>query len=180
MGRRRVYLPTPNPAIPKFPTNNQTRIGLVGSRYYTSHLNQTEINKILLYLNFDMVSRGYFGVMDGDGSTFGIAGPPGSNVIEKLFADYLTAKGIEVTPVPFTGGSDYVSFMSDLKKPIGGLHTGAGVAQDPCYHQPCDNYSNANSTVLTINGKVALPPPPPPSLPTRGLIEEATDWGHIS
>ncbi|PWW77590.1 Zn-dependent exopeptidase [Tuber magnatum] len=129
--------------------------GLFGSIYYTSHLNQTEIDNILLYLNFDMVSKGYFGVFDGDGSTHGLAGPPGSEVIEKLFVDDLTSKGITVTPVPFTGSSDYARFMDALKKPIGGLHTGTGVAEDPCYHQACDDYSNPNSTILTVNAKSA-------------------------
>lgn len=71
-----------------------------------------------------MVSRGYFGVFDGDGSTHGLAGAPGSEVIEKLFVDHLTGKGITVTPAVFTGGSDYASFMDTLHKPVGGLHTG--------------------------------------------------------
>lgn len=71
-----------------------------------------------------MVSRGYYGVFDGDGSTHGLAGAPGSEVIEKLFVDYLTGKGITVTPAVFTGGSDYASFMDTLHKPVGGLHTG--------------------------------------------------------
>ncbi|KAG0642733.1 hypothetical protein HOY80DRAFT_948952 [Tuber brumale] len=129
--------------------------GLIGSKYYTSHLSKTEVDKILLYLNFDMVSKGYFGVFDGDGSTHGVVAPPGSEVIEKLFVDDLTRKGITVTPVAFTGTSDYASFMDTLKKPIGGLHTGTGVEQDPCYHQACDDYTNPNSTVLTINSKAA-------------------------
>lgn len=128
--------------------------GLVGSKYYTSQINNTaEADNLLLYLNFDMVSRGYFGVFDGDGSTHGLAGAPGSDVIEKLFVDHLTSKGINVTAAVFTGGSDYASFMSTLNKPVGGLHTGTGVAQDDCYHQACDTYDNANPTTLTINAK---------------------------
>jgi hypothetical protein len=102
-----------------------------------------------------MVSRGYYGVFDGDGSTHGLAGAPGSDVIEKLFVDHLTSKGINVTAAVFTGGSDYASFMSTLGKPVGGLHTGTGVAQDPCYHQACDTYNNSNPTTLTINAKAA-------------------------
>ena len=142
------------PLIPSIlPPLTPLRNGLLGSKYYTSHLNQTEVTKILLYLNFDMVSRGYFGVFDGDGSTHGLAAPPGSDVIERLFVDDLTSKGITVTPVPFTGSSDYASFMDTLKKPIGGLHTGAGPAEDPCYHQACDDCINPKSTVLTVNAK---------------------------
>ncbi|KAF3926295.1 hypothetical protein ABW20_dc0110205 [Dactylellina cionopaga] len=129
--------------------------GLVGSKYYTSHISKQESDSILLYLNFDMVSRGYFGVFDGDGSTHGLKGAPGSDVIEKLFVDHMISKGVTVTPAIFTGGSDYASFMSTLNKPVGGLHTGTGVAQDPCYHQKCDSFSNANGTVLETNAKAA-------------------------
>lgn len=31
------------------------------------------------------------------------------------------------------------------------------MAQDACYHQACDDYSNPNGTVLTINAKVCSP-----------------------
>lgn len=102
-----------------------------------------------------MVSRGYFGVFDGDGSTHGLAGAPGSDVIESLFNKHFESVGIQTTPAAFTGGSDYAPFMNNLRKPVGGLHTGSSAAQDPCYHQKCDTYDNANGTVLTANGKAA-------------------------
>ncbi|EGP89601.1 unnamed protein product [Zymoseptoria tritici ST99CH_1A5] len=128
--------------------------GLVGSRYYTSQINNTrEADNLLLYLNFDMVSRGYWGVFDGDGSTHGLAGAPGSEVIEKLFVDYLESQGKTVRPAVFTGGSDYASFMSTLNKPVGGLHTGTGVTEDACYHQECDNIDNPNPEQLTVNAR---------------------------
>ncbi|KXS97877.1 hypothetical protein AC578_5036 [Pseudocercospora eumusae] len=130
--------------------------GLVGSKFYTASINNTEVaDNLLLYLNFDMVSRGYYGVFDGDGSAHGLAGAPGSDVIEELFVDYFTSKGINVTAAVFTGGSDYASFMSTLEKPVGGLHTGTGVAQDDCYHQACDVYNNTNPGQLTTNAKAA-------------------------
>ena len=102
-----------------------------------------------------MVSRGYFGVFDGDGSEFGLAGAPGSDVIEKLFSENLIAAGHNVTPSAMDGGSDYVPFMDILHKPIGGLFTGTGIDEDACYHQACDTYENANATVLTANAKAA-------------------------
>ena len=43
--------------------------------------------------------------------------------------------------------------MDNLRKPVGGLHTGTGTAQDPCYHQKCDTYNNTNGAVLTTNAK---------------------------
>lgn len=131
-------------------------IGLVGSKYYTSTLPQPDITALLAYLNFDMVSRGYWGTFDGDGSTHGLAGPPGSDVIERLFTTYLgDIQCLNVTPAVFTGGSDYRYFMETLNKPVGGLHTGTGVAQDDCYHQKCDVFGNANGTQLAVNAKAA-------------------------
>jgi len=148
-------------ALEQFKVKNRVRFawwgaeenGLLGSKYYTQNLNASEANSILTYLNFDMVSRGYFGVFDGNGDTHGLAGPPGSDVIEKIFVDDLTSKGINVTAAVFTGGSDYQSFFN-IGKPVGGLHTGTGIAQDACYHQACDTIDNPNPETLTINAKV--------------------------
>ena len=150
-------------ALEKFSVKNKVRFawwgaeenGLLGSKAYVASLNASARNDILAYLNFDMVSRGYFGVFDGDGSTHGLKAPAGSDVIEKIFVADLTSKGINVTAARFTGGSDYQSFFN-VGKPVGGLHTGTGVEQDACYHQACDVYGNANATVLTVNAKVSL------------------------
>jgi Zn-dependent M28 family amino/carboxypeptidase len=133
---------------------------MAGSQSYLSTLTPTSLSQILLYLNFDMVGRGYFGVFDGDGSSFGAesAGATGSEVAEKLFVDELVRKGVEVTPVKLTGGSDYKWFM-EAGIPVGGLHSGTGKEQDSCYHLACDTYNNVNSTVLSINAKVRYPLP---------------------
>lgn len=136
--------------------------GLLGSRYYCSNLETAEVDQVLAYLNFDMVSKGYIGVADTDGSTHGLAGPPGSDTIEHLFEDYYAARNIEITSVLITNGSDYASWWQILNKPFGYLHTGTGVAQDPCYHQACDTIENPDPETLTINAKVSLPTPPPP------------------
>ncbi|KAF2631152.1 aminopeptidase-like protein Y [Macroventuria anomochaeta] len=149
-------------ALENFGVKNKVRFawwgaeenGLLGSKFYTQNLNATEVNNILTYLNFDMVSRGYFGVFDGDGSSFNLTGAPGSAAIENLFVEDFTKKGINVTAARFTGGSDYQSFMN-IGKPVGGLHTGTGVEQDPCYHQACDTIDNPNPQTLTINAKAA-------------------------
>lgn len=129
--------------------------GLLGSEYYCENLSADEADDVLAYLNFDMVSRGYFGVFDGDGSTHGLPGPPGSDAIERIFVDDMTAKGVNVTPAVFTMGSDYASFWEVLNKPVGGLHTGTGVEQDPCYHLACDNITNVVPETLTTNAKAA-------------------------
>ena len=150
-------------ALAKYTTKNRVRFawwgaeerGLLGSKYYVNNLPTEERAKILAYLNFDMVSRGYFGVFDGDGSTHGAVAPPGSDAIEQLFAEHFSSEGLVVTPAKFTNGSDYASFWQVLNKPVGGLHTGTGAEQDPCYHAPCDNINNPNITTLTINTKVS-------------------------
>lgn len=150
-------------ALENFRVKNKVRFawwgaeenGLLGSKYYTANLNTSEANNILTYLNFDMVSRGYFGVFDGDGSTYNLTAPPGSEFIEKTFVDDMTSKGINVTAARFTGGSDYQSFFN-IGKPVGGLHTGTGVEQDPCYHQACDTIDNPNANTLTVNAKVSF------------------------
>ncbi|KAK1231436.1 hypothetical protein PQX77_005445 [Marasmius sp. AFHP31] len=125
--------------------------GLLGSKYYTETLPVEDVDSLLLYLNFDMVGRGFYGVFDGDGSTYNLTGPPGSDVIEEIFTKWFNDQGITTTPAAMSGGSDYLHFMEDLNKPIGGLFTGTGFNQDPCYHQVCDTFENVNTTQLYIN-----------------------------
>lgn len=129
--------------------------GLWGSRFYVNNLTRLEIDDILLYINFDMVSRGFWGVFDGDGDEAGPGGAPGSDVIESLFVEHLAGQGLEITPVGLTGGTDYVPFMDIINKPVGGLFTGAAPAQDSCYHQACDNLGNVVPEILTTNAKAA-------------------------
>ncbi|KAJ0163829.1 Leucine aminopeptidase 2 [Colletotrichum tanaceti] len=129
--------------------------GLLGSKYYCSNLAASDVDDLLVYLNFDMVAKGYIGVADTDGSTHGSAGPAGSDVVEHIYQDYFRSQGIAVTPAVVTNGSDYASFWQILNKPFGFLHTGTGVAQDPCYHQACDTIDNPDPTTITINAKAA-------------------------
>lgn len=150
-------------ALSPFSTNLKVRFGwwgaeengLWGSKYFVNNLNQSEIDNLLLYINFDMVSRGFYGVFDGTGEKAEPGGPPGSDIIEELFVEHLTSKGIEVTPVGLTGGSDYVPFANVINKPVGGLFTGTGAEQDACYHQACDNLTNPVAETITINAKAA-------------------------
>ncbi|KAF8647241.1 hypothetical protein AX16_006833 [Volvariella volvacea WC 439] len=148
-------------AANKYRTRNKLRFawwgaeenGLRGSRHYVADLADPDFGKILAYLNFDMVSRGFFGVFDGDGSTHGLVAPAGSEVIEDLFMDYLVRRErVETTPIALSGGTDYVPFLN-RGLAVGGLFTGTGFEQDPCYHQPCDGYENHNATVLFKNAK---------------------------
>jgi Zn-dependent M28 family amino/carboxypeptidase len=139
--------------------------GLRGSNHYVADISDEEFEKIALYLNFDMIGSPNFVrfVYDGDGSAFGIEGPPGSADIEESFADSFARRGLESEETAFDGRSDYFAFIN-AGVPAGGLFSGAevpkteeqediyggvaGLAYDPCYHQACDNYFNPSDTAL--------------------------------
>ena len=144
--------------------------GLLGSLYYTDNLPASELAKIRLYLNFDMIaSPNYvYAIYDGDGSAFNLTGPPGSDYAEQAFIDYFTAHGLPTVPTAFDGRSDYQGFV-DNGIPSGGIFTGAegiktaeeealfggeaGVAYDINYHGAGDNVANLNATAFLINSK---------------------------
>jgi Zn-dependent M28 family amino/carboxypeptidase len=139
--------------------------GLLGSEHYVSTLTATQIKNISVMLNFDMVGSPNFVrfVYDGDGSATPQAGPNGSSVIEDVFLKYFAKAGLATEPTAFDGRSDYGPFIA-AGIPAGGLFTGAeeiktpeqamvyggtaGIAYDPCYHQPCDTFANNNDTGL--------------------------------
>lgn len=144
--------------------------GLVGSTYYVANLPREEAGKIKAYLNFDMIasSNYYYGIYDGDGSSFGFAGPPGSGEIEHFFEEYYNEKGLNHTAAPLSGRSDYGPFLT-IGIPCGGVFTGAdgiktaqqaamfggqaGVAFDPNYHKPGDTVSNLAMGAFLVNAK---------------------------
>ncbi|KAI8231563.1 putative leucine aminopeptidase 2 [Colletotrichum sp. SAR 10_96] len=172
-------------ALTKYSVNNKIRFawwgaeekGLIGSRYYVNNLTAAEAGNILAYLNFDMVSKGYYGVFDGDGAAYGVPAPAGSDVIQELFTADFVSKGVDVTAARFTNGSDYASFWQVLNKPIGGLHTGTGSAQDPCYHQACDNINNPDLDQLTVNAKTTAHVLSTLALDGTNLIKKLTGRG---
>jgi Zn-dependent M28 family amino/carboxypeptidase len=142
--------------------------GLIGSDFYVFNLSEEELDNIVLYLNFDMIGSPNFVrfVYDGDGSAFGLAGPPGSEVIEDLFENFYGARGLASEPTEISFRSDYAAFF-DVGIPFGGLFTGAegiktpeqaeiyggtaGEQYDPCYHLACDTFDNISLEVLDVN-----------------------------
>ncbi|RAS71187.1 PA domain-containing protein [Lentzea atacamensis] len=145
-------------------------LGLLGSEHYIATLSQEEQDKIALYLNFDMVGspNHFFGIYDGDDSsgTAPVPIPPGSAEIEDVFEKFYADRGLPSEDTEFSGRSDYGPFIA-VNIPAGGLFTGAegvktpeqqaryggtaGIAYDPCYHQPCDDRSNLNLFALDTN-----------------------------
>ena len=154
--------------------------GLVGSTYYAHNLSQSEVDKIDVMLDYDMLASPNYVrfVYDGDGNAEegNPAGPEGSGKVEQVFDDWFSAQGLASERVPFDGRSDYVGF-TDRGIPAGGVFAGAegektaeeeavyggaaGSWYDPCYHQLCDNLI----TVLT-----GVPP-----LDAEGLAPEGDD-----
>jgi Zn-dependent M28 family amino/carboxypeptidase len=146
--------------------------GLLGSEHYVNTLSDTQLTKIYANLNFDMLgSPNYVRfVYDGDGSSGGPAGPPGSGEIEQIFGNYFAGKGLATDPTDFDGRSDYGPFIA-VGIPAGGLFSGAegektpaqaavyggtaGVSYDPCYHQACDDMTNLSVNALNELGDAA-------------------------
>ncbi len=142
--------------------------GLVGSTYYVNQLADEEKARIKAYLNVDMIGSPNFAnfIYDGDGSDFGLQGPPGSAAIERLFQSYFRLRGAasEGTEIDFR--SDYAQFFED-GIPFGGLFTGAegiktveqaqryggaaGEPYDACYHQACDDLGNIDMDALELH-----------------------------
>jgi carboxypeptidase Q len=156
--------------LSNYKTNNAVRFcwwsgeeyGLLGSTYYVENLNSTrkgrkELDKIKLYLNFDMLaSPNYiFATFDGDGSRYGLVGAE----VEQFYRDWFKSHDYNITATAFDGRSDYQAF-ADNGIPCGGLFAGAdetktrrlvekfggtqGIPCDPNYHTAEDNYDNLN------------------------------------
>ena len=153
-------------------------LGVLGSEHYVASAAPEELARIALNLNFDMLGSPNFVrfVYDGDGSETELAGPPGSEQIEAVFADYFAARALPIAATALDGRSDYAPFL-DLGIPVGGLFSGAeevktdeqaalfggtaGVPLDPCYHEACDTIgddtsSNISQQALADLGGAAL------------------------
>ena len=144
--------------------------GLIGSTAYVEELSQAELDRIALYLNYDMVGSPNYALMvyDADQSTFEapVPVPPGSEAIEDVYESYYTLVDEPYDDTAFSGRSDYQAFIEN-GIPSGGLFTGAegvktpeqeaiwgGVADeqfDQCYHQACDTLGNVALHALEVN-----------------------------
>jgi len=143
--------------------------GLVGSTYYVNQLPDEQKQRIKAYLNVDMIGSPNYAnfIYDGDGSDFGLQGPPGSAAIERLLRTYFQLRNApsEGTEIDFR--SDYAQFFEDGIA-FGGLFTGAedikteeqaqryggaaGQSFDPCYHNECDDLGNISIEALELHG----------------------------
>nr|WP_285761994.1 M20/M25/M40 family metallo-hydrolase [Nocardiopsis ansamitocini] len=149
-------------------------VGLVGSTKYVEALSEKELERIALYLNFDMIGSENYArlIYDGRGELPGSVAPPsGSGAIQRTFENYFSAKGLVAEPTEFSGRSDYQAFML-AGIPSGGLFSGAdgikteaqvahyggtaGVQFDRNYHTPDDTIENINwDSVTELSGGIA-------------------------
>lgn len=156
--------------LTEFSVNNAVRFswwsgeesGLLGATYYVSQLPQSELNKIRLFLDFDMLASPNFAfqIYDGDGSAFNLTGPPGSAEAEHDFIEYFSKiRKLNYTSIEFDGRSDYGPFL-EAGVAAGGIAAGAegiktqeeeemfggaaGVPYDVNYHEDGDTANNLN------------------------------------
>ncbi len=144
--------------------------GLLGSEAYVAALSATDRDRMVGYINMDMIASPnfVFAVGDGDGSTGGELGPPGSEQFEAFFLEDFGSRNIPLLDAPFHFRSDYAPFVV-AGIPIGDISTGAdgvkstgqtdlfgGVPNeqhDQCYHQACDTIDNLNLEAFEIMAK---------------------------
>ncbi len=145
-----------------------SEFGVAGSTGYLAGLTAAQQAAIALYIDAHMLGSPNFArfVMDGDGSTSGPAGPPGSGAIEDFFTSYYTQQGLPSEPMSLATFADHIVF-ANAGIPVGAIFAGsfgikspaqvalyggvAGEAFDPCYHLACDTYANASLVALDQN-----------------------------
>jgi Zn-dependent M28 family amino/carboxypeptidase len=110
-------------------------LGLIGSRRYVGGLAPAERERIVAYLNLDMVgsphpARGVYSDADPE--------------LERLLRRLVGPRAEEENA---GGNSDHAPFQR-AGIPVGGLFTGAGRPHDPCYHRACDDIDNIDTPIL--------------------------------
>ena len=140
-------------------------VDLVGSTEYVASLSAADRNRILLYLNVDMVgspNAGYF-VQGGVGDEPEQTGPPGSAEVARVLTEQLANAGVVAETTTFEDDSDFTAFV-EAGIASGGVLTGDSQQKGPrqadrwggqadqvfdrCYHLACDRIENVNPTAL--------------------------------
>ena len=137
--------------------------GVLGSNAYVESLSVAERDRILAYVNLDMVgspNAGYY-VYDDVGDDFDSS----QNTTDWLMGA-LNGAGVSPVGIP-SGGSDHVAFQR-AGISTGGVFSGiaplttdeaqrfdgvAGEPADPCYHLACDTRANVNTATAATFGE---------------------------
>jgi aminopeptidase Y len=143
-------------------------VGLVGSQAYVDSLSTAELDRLVAYLNVDMIGSPNWirGVGDPAVASVSDTVSPGSAEITTRFESYFAELGLPTVPIWSDGRSDDGSF-AEAGVPVGSLFTGVdtpktaeelalfggtqGAPLDPCYHQPCDTLANVDVPITAQN-----------------------------
>ncbi|RYP20249.1 hypothetical protein DL767_009495 [Monosporascus sp. MG133] len=117
--------------------------GVLGFRYYCANLEPTEIDNFLTYLDFGMVSKGYWGVSDNDGRAHGSIAPAGAEVILNFYHEFYESLGLEVTPVVLTNGTMWVGTANRHYQPATASSSASAPSSDPSSALPALGTSTA-------------------------------------
>jgi acetylornithine deacetylase/succinyl-diaminopimelate desuccinylase-like protein len=120
-------------------------LGLFGSKRYVRRLDAAARERIVAYINLDMVASPKPRPM---------VYADDSPRIERLLRRGLRARGLRPTGTRLGGSSDHAPFKRH-GIPIGGLFTGASPSTDPCYHRRCDDFSNVDLDMARDNAYAA-------------------------
>lgn len=140
--------------------------GPFGSRAYVESLAAEERDRIVAYLNLDII-----GSPNAVRLVYAEAGAAaGSERITALFASHFDELGLPWEPIDLEGDSDHGPF-AEAGIPTGGLFSGgiepvteeqarrfgatAGVPADACSHRPCDTLDNVNLRTLVEMARAA-------------------------
>ena len=133
--------------------------GPFGSTSYVESLEPAERDRIVAYLNFDMLgSPNHIRfVYSEEGAA------AGSDALTELFAHHFEASSLAWEPIDLGGHADHDPFV-DAGIPTGGLFSGghdpktdpqaaafggtAGLPADPCVHTACDTIANVSDAAL--------------------------------
>jgi len=134
-------------------------LGLYGSRHWVESQSRDELDRIVAYINLDMIGSANYvrQVYDSSGSV------AESRDITTAFGGYFDAVGLTWEAEDLGGGSDHAPF-EDALIPTGGLFSGAserktaaqaelfgGSVDEPmdrCYHLACDGVDHVNDRAL--------------------------------
>jgi carboxypeptidase Q len=145
--------------------------GLLGSTYYVENLSPAEKNRIVAYLNFDMIGSPHptYGIMSGtEVSHDGLVPPQGSSGLTGLWTSYFTDEKIPFEMYAFEGHTDHTAFR-DAGIPIGAMNTGGmgkkteedvkkyggkvGDQMDTFYHTGNDTLENVDLDALLVEAR---------------------------
>ncbi len=133
--------------------------GPFGSQVYVDRLAAAQRDRIVAYLNFDMLgSTNFIRFVYAES-----AAAPGSSELTSLFASFFEGQGLAWEPIDLTGHADHGAFRS-AGIPTGGLFSGGrepktdaqaaafggtgGAPADPCSDAACDTIDNVNNVIL--------------------------------